>query len=136
MATLTISSQPTTVYGLTPQQSALRDALVADLRVKGDVLNDTITAFNDMLASLGALVRDAIDDYNASVAAGYEFVTEIIDTASVACETQDSVTADLTNAWIDQWHSVVLSDVDVDVPGALTIEVGHATALADLPAKA
>jgi hypothetical protein len=125
-------------FGLTAEQVAERDRLVADLRTTASTLNAAVIAFNEMLYTHGTRVGTALAAYNNAVAAGHDFITTVVDESIITFESQseswqDSSAFARANAWIEQWQSTALSDADIEVPSRLVFETENAKLLSDLP---
>lgn len=127
-------------FKLSKDQLVKRNALVADLVAKANVLNVAIARFNREVEPLSRAVAEAQADYNEGVDSARTLASQISDAAQEEFDARSERWQNGDNGirirtWIEQWE-MSFDEVDLDLPEPLE-EIdphGHAGALESGPA--
>lgn len=128
-------------FALSKTETETRDNLVTKLNEAWGKVEDAVTAFNDGVVDMRAVVERAVEDYNEVVSEAEAFAADIANEIETEYDNksekwQEGERAEAVTGMKDEWQGLDMSQIDPTYPDDLEIgDPGQAEALEALPTE-
>lgn len=109
------------MFKLTKAELAQRADLVAALSIASGVLTDAIDEFNASLAAAREKLESIVNDYNETLSKARDFAEDIAQSRrdewnDKSERWQESEAGQNANAFVDEWEGIELDDIEIEFP--------------------
>lgn len=127
------------MFKLTKAELAKRDDLVAALEIASGVLSDAVDEFNASLAASREKLEAIVNDYNETLSKARDFVEDIAQSRrdewnDKSERWQEGEAGQNASAFVDAWEGIELDDIEIDFPEPIDeLDIAHRDDLENAP---